>query len=122
MKKKWENKKNSFEVIDVRKMTGNFLPMVLRRAEKVPIGEGICVIQSFEPLPLYSTLDDLGFEYVTDKISDSEYRTYFYRTIKKEPSTSAGMEVPLKPTAMINFKMIDNQLADITVNFWKLIW
>ena len=30
--------------------------------------------------------------------------------------------MPLKPTAMLNFKKIDNALADIIVNFWNLVW
>ena len=30
--------------------------------------------------------------------------------------------MPLKPTAILNFKKIDNALADIVVNFWNLTW
>ena len=122
MKKDWEEEKESFEVIDVRKMSGNFLPMILKKGAKIPVGEGICVIQSFEPIPLYSALGDLGFEHITEKVTDNEFRVYFYRSEKKEAASPGGMEVPLKPTAMVNFKTIDDTLADITVNFWKLIW
>ncbi|MBW2038316.1 MAG: DUF2249 domain-containing protein [Deltaproteobacteria bacterium] len=121
-RKEWEKKKESFEVIDVRKLTGNFLPMVLKKAGTLSVGEGICVIQSFEPIPLYSALADLGFEHLTEKISDNEYRVYFYRTEHKESILPGGMDVPLKPTAMLNFKEIDNELANIIVPFWKLIW
>jgi len=122
MEKEWRDKKETFEVIDVRKITGNFLPMLLNKAREMSVGKGICVIQSFEPIPLYSALADLGFEYLTEKVSDGEYRAYFYRVEKKEATTPAGMDVPLKPTAMLNFKMIDNALADIVVKFWSLIW
>jgi len=120
--KKWESKKESFEIIDVRKLKGNFLPMILNKAKKMAIGDGMCVIQSFEPIPLYSALTDLGFEYSTQKKTDNEYRVYFYRREKKEAATSAGMDVPLKPTAILNFKNIDDELANIVVNFWKFIW
>lgn len=82
----------------------------------------MCVVQSFEPIPLYSALTGLGFEYSTQKKTDNEYRVYFYRREKKEPATSAGMDVPLKPTAILNFKDIDDELANIVVNFWKFIW
>jgi len=32
------------------------------------------------------------------------------------------MNVPLKPTAIVNFCRIDPRLADVVVNFWELIW
>ena len=67
MKKEWMEKKDSFEVIDVRKLTSNFLPMILMKAKRKNVGEGLCIIQTFEPKPLYSALEDLGFDYATDK-------------------------------------------------------
>jgi alkylhydroperoxidase/carboxymuconolactone decarboxylase family protein YurZ len=100
MKKEWQEKKESFEVVDVRELKGNFLPMFLTKAKKAEVGEGLCVIQSFEPIPLYSALSDLGFEHLMP----------------------GGMDVPLKPTAILNFKEIDNELVNIIVPFWKLIW
>jgi len=118
----WTTKKDSFEVIDVRKLTGNFLPMLIKKGSITSIGEGICVVQSFEPIPLYSAMSDLGFEYVTETVSDNEYRVYFYRVEKKEVNMSGGGNVPLKPTAMVNFKKIDDSLAGIIVNFWDLVW
>ena len=122
MTEQWQNKKELFEVIDVRKLSGNFLPMVLKKANNVAIGDDICVIQSFEPIPLYSALADLGFEHITEKAADNEYHVYFYRAEQKKAATPAGMDVPLKPTAIVNFKNIDDRLADILVNFWEMIW
>ncbi len=122
MKNEWDDKKNDFEVIDVRDITGNFLPMIIKKAEKVDAGDGLCVVQSFEPIPLYSVLSDMGFEHTTDKVEDNEYRVYFYRIEVKEVGSSNNMDVPLKPTAMINFNLIDPQLADIVIHFWELIW
>jgi len=122
MLKNWCDRKEKFKVVDVRKLTGNFLPGLLGRAGKVEVGDGVCVIQSFEPIPLYSAMADLGFEYLTEKVSDSEYRVYFYRVEKKEGSFNGAGDMPLKPTAVLNFKKIDNALADVVVNFWNLIW
>jgi len=118
----WKSKKERFEVIDARELKGNFLPIILQKAADIAVGEEICVIQSFEPLPLYPALADLGFEYLTEKVSDNEYRVYFHRMEKKETTTPGDMEVPPKPTAMVNFKDIDNTLADIIVHFWDFIW
>ncbi|MFW6147025.1 MAG: hypothetical protein ACOC6B_01370 [Thermodesulfobacteriota bacterium] len=77
MPKDWENKKEHFERIDVRKVTGNFLPGLLARAGQIEVGNGLCVIQTFEPIPLYSAMADLGFEHCTEKISEDEYQVYF---------------------------------------------
>jgi uncharacterized protein (DUF2249 family) len=118
----WEDKKISFPVIDVRKLTTNFLPMILHRAQQVKVGEGICVVQSFEPKPLYSALEDLGFEHRTEKVGDFEYRAYFSRAEKKTITYESGADMPFKPTAILNYKVIDDQLAGTVVDFWELIW
>lgn len=122
MSKNWEDKKECFAVIDVSKLTGNFLPMILHKAQQVNLNNGICVIQSFEPKPLYSALEDLGFEHVTEKASDHEYRVYFYRTEMKTITFESGADMPFKPTAIVNYKTIDDMLASTVVDFWELIW
>ena len=116
----WEDQKDSFEVIDVRALTGNFLPMVMDKAKGLPVGEGICIVQSFDPLPLYSALGALGLEHSKQKISQDEYRAFFYRAEVKEPV--GGVDMPFKPTAILNFKDIDEDLAEMVVYFWKRTW
>lgn len=122
MGEKWINKKESFKVIDVRKLKGNFLPSILKKAQNLEVGNGLCIVQSFEPIPLYSALEDLGYEHQTDKISETEYRVYFYRSTTKEPNYPEGLDIPLKPTAIVNFNVVDPKLANVVVNFWNLIW
>lgn len=118
----WKVKRSDFPVIDVRELTGNFLPMILRRAQQVDLNGGICVIQSFEPKPLYSALKDLGFEHFTDKVSEHEYKSYFYRTELKASTFKSGADMPFKPTAILNYKVIDDMLAGTVVDFWEFIW
>jgi len=122
MKPKWMDKVETFEVMDVRKLRGNFLPAILKKAQGLEVSKGLYIIQSFEPIPLYSALGDLGYEYYTEKASKLQYRVYFYRVSKAEPTYPGGMDIPLKPTAIVNIKGIDPNLADIIVNFWNLIW
>lgn len=122
MSKSWDNKKSSFPEIDVRKLTNNFLPGILRKAQEVNVGEGICVIQSFEPKPLYTALADLGFEYDLEEISENEFRVYFYRKEIKEMTFKTGADMPFKPTAILNYKIIDDALAGDIVDFWEQIW
>ncbi len=120
--KQWEEQKDRFGVVDVRKLTANLLPDLLKKAGQIEVDDGLCVVQSFEPIPLYSAMADLGFEHLTEKVSDNEYRVYFYRGEKKNAAFAGVGDMPLKPTAILNFKKIDNSLADIVVNFWNLVW
>jgi len=121
MEKEWLNKKEDFFVKDVRGLKGNFLPSILKLAMEKNKGDGFCIVQSFEPIPLYSTLSALGYEYHTENIAKDEWRVYFYRKEMIETATD-GMDMPLKPIAMLNFSKIDSRLANIIVNFWQLIW
>ncbi|MEA1928437.1 MAG: hypothetical protein U9N73_09545 [Candidatus Auribacterota bacterium] len=118
----WKNNKEKFEMFDVRKATGNFLPGLLKKAGEIEVGSGICVIQTFEPTPLYSAMENLGFEHLTEQGSESEYRVYFYRAEKKGAEFAGSGDMPLKPTAILNFKKIDGPLTDIVVRFWNLTW
>lgn len=118
MTSEWQQEIASFEVIDVRSLTTNFLPSILRKAQQVELHHGICIVQTFDPKPLYKTLQHLGFESYTQKVSNTEYRAYFYRTQCK----SNKHDVPFKPTAILNFKVIDDHLADIVVDIWQQVW
>lgn len=120
--KKWLKDKEQFEVSDVRNLKGNFLPVILKKATNLGLNEGICVVQSFEPIPLYSALSELGYEHVTEKIHDDEYRIYFFRTELKPKDSDGDKTLPFKPTAIVNFNTIDPLLADNVVNFWEYIW
>ena len=63
----WKDKIGTFEVMDVLKN-----------------GEGLHIIQTFEPVPLYPVLALMGFEHHTEKVSGSEYHIWFYRVKKGE--------------------------------------
>ncbi len=117
-----DEKSENYKVLDIREASGNFLPGLLKTARKTEIGEGLCVVQTFKPLPLYSAMEELGFEHRTEKISEHEFRAYFFR-VKKGNSTYVNTgDLPMKPTAMLNYKMVDSSLANISVDFWNLIW
>lgn len=117
--KMWLESRSIYKKMDVRDLKGNFLPAVIKKCERIEVGDGICIIQSFEPIPLYSTLGEMGFEHHTDKVSSTEFHTYFYRIDKKQSQDNG---LPLKPTAIVNINNIDPRLADIASNFWNLIW
>ena len=114
----WKDKTDEFQVVDVRGISGNFFTGLKKRAEQIPVHKGLHIIQSFEPIPLYEVMEQLGFERFTDRVATDEYHVYFYRV---EDKKDAG-DIAMRPAALTNFPIIDNDLADIAVNFWDLTW
>ncbi len=114
----WHDKTSEFKKIDVRGVTGNFFPGIKRQALELLVGEGMEIIQSFDPIPLYEVMELLGFEHYTEKAGENEYHVFFYR---KEIKQDTG-EIPMRPAALTNFPLIDERLGNIAVNFWDLTW
>ena len=119
MEKKWLNQKDEFIEFDVRGLKGNFFLAIIKKAKTIPIGEGIKIVQDFEPIPLYSSMENIGFEHHTEKLSDGTYHSYFYRAKIAE---SKDKELPFKPIVMPRYADVDKKIADLTVNFWDNIW
>jgi len=118
MNKDWMNNKDNFMKADVRGVAGNFFPGLKQRAMKLSVGQGLEVIQTFEPLPLYDVMEELGYDHVCEKTNDHEYHVWFYRTAMGEDKK----DIPMRPAAITNFPMVDNDLGEIAVNFWDLTW
>lgn len=117
----WMEKKDEFEVIDVRQLRGNFLPMIQKKAAELKENQGLCVIQSFEPVPLYAVLGDIGFEHETVKISNEEYHAYFYKAISI-PSGEKSKTPPLQPLGILKFKQVDPLVANHLIKVWERIY
>ncbi len=114
----WKDKKKDFFKVDVRHVQENFFPGLQRRAMTLKAGEGIEVIQTFEPYPLYKEMDMLGYIHHTEKLAENEFHVWFYRTEEKEPEGSA----PYRPLALLNYPMIDEDLGRIAADFWQATW
>lgn len=114
----WKGKISGFRKIDVRGVAGNFFPGLKKQAMELPAGSGLEVVQTFEPIPLYEVMAQLGFEYHTEQMGENEFHTWFYRTAVKEDDG----KIPMRPAALTNFPLIDEGLGQIAVNFWDLTW
>lgn len=114
----WQAKKEQFRTIDVRGIAGNFFPGLKKQAMTLARGEGLEIIQSFDPIPLYEVMEDLGYEHHTEKTGDAEYHAYFYRIEEKH----ADKDIPMRPAALTNMPLIDEELGEIAVSFWDLTW
>jgi alkylhydroperoxidase/carboxymuconolactone decarboxylase family protein YurZ len=120
MNNSWQAKKDSFEIVDVRELRGNFLPMIQKKAASMPVGQGLRVIQSFEPVPLYTVLGEIGFEHESEQVSDDEYHVYFYRAAA--PATEVPTAPPLQPLGILKFKQVDPFIADQLIKVWERIY
>lgn len=80
MSVEWEAKKAEFETLDARELSGHFLPAIQKKAAGLKAGQGLRIIQGFEPVPLYAALRPMGFEHDTVKVSDDEYHVYFHKS------------------------------------------
>ncbi|MDO4867842.1 MAG: DUF2249 domain-containing protein [Clostridia bacterium] len=114
----WKDKTAGFKKVDVRGIAGNFFAGLKKQAMGLPVGAGMEIVQSFDPIPLYKVMEQLGFEHHTEKLSDSEYHAFFYRV---EERTDDG-SIPMRPAALTNLPIIDANLGQIGVQFWDLTW
>ncbi len=95
----WIANIDKFETFDARvAVPGGFFDHITSRADALPEGEGLHIIQSFDPIPLYAVLGAKGFVHHTNSVSDTEYHVYFYKTLSsstKEESKAATMKAHL---------------------------
>ena len=104
--------------VDVRGVAGNFFQGLKKQAAYLPVGQGMEVIQTFDPLPLYEVMDMLGYERHTEKIADNEYHAYFYRMEEK----GSLDDIPERPAVITNYPLIDEKFGELAVEFWDLTW
>ena len=114
----WQSKAADFRKIDVRGIQGNFFEGIRKQAARTEVGSGLEIIQSFEPIPLYEVMEGLGFEYYTKQTSENEFHAYFYRTEQKKDNG----DIPMRPAALTNMPLIDDELGKVAVQFWDLTW
>ena len=114
----WKDKTAQFEKIDVRQLQGNFFPGLRKKAASLKAGEGLEIVQSFEPFPLYEALAVLGFEHHTEQAGEHEFHAFFYRS---EVIGEEGAS-PFEPVALLNYPLIDEDLGKIALDFWNLTW
>ena len=69
----WKNKAQGFQTVDVRHIQGSFFEGLKKRAEALEVGEGLHIIQTFEPHPLYAVMEGLGYEHHTERRSEAEF-------------------------------------------------
>ena len=116
--KEWQNKTEDFKKIDVRGIQGNFFQGIKKHAVNTEVGNGLKIVQNFDPIPLYEVMEGLGFEHYTEQVSENEFHAYFYRTEQKQDNG----DIPMRPAALTNMPLIDEELGKFAVQFWDVTW
>ncbi len=95
--KSWRDRKEEFEVFDVRRSKEDPFGAIIKKAQDTPPGKGFKLVQKFEPIPLINMLLPMGFEYETVEKGFFEYHIYFYKLKKlsEEKKAADGDKIPL---------------------------
>lgn len=94
--KNWLDKRESFEIVDVRGWKEDPFSALIKRANDTPVGDGFRLIQIFTPTPLINMIEPLGFETFVEEKGTFEHHIYFYRTHQpKAVKKIKGDRIPL---------------------------
>ena len=78
---------NIFDVRPILSSGKDPLKEIIQRISLLNRGETLCIINSFEPVPLVSLLKKKGCEAICIKKHELEYHTFFTRTADAEPAS-----------------------------------
>ncbi len=70
-------------VLDVRPVLaagGDPYQEIIAAADRALPGQAIVIVNSFEPFPLYTQLGARGFEHVTERLPDGDWKVTFRRS------------------------------------------
>ncbi len=104
----WHHLKEHFEVMDVREMEVDPFDKIMEKAYSLKENEGFTLVQRFEPYPIINMLKDLGFESVTEKVNEGEFRIYFYKVRQEEQAEekSGALEIVLQSATPVAYPVI----------------
>lgn len=61
-------------VLDAREIDGEPFSDIVAELQALPDGQTLVLVNSFEPEPLYSVLEQRGFTYETSRVAADEWR------------------------------------------------
>ncbi len=94
-KSHWYDRKDDFEVLDVRTMTSDPFDIIIKKAYDTEEDSGFKLVQRFEPIPIINMLKEMGFEHSTSIINEQEIWVYFHKLItEKDDNEKDASEKP----------------------------
>lgn len=86
----WLERKEEFEVLDVRTMTTDPFDIILKKAYSTRDNSGFVLVQHFEPVPMINMLSEMSFEHITEEKAAGEFWIYFHKKPKSSSDTEAS--------------------------------
>jgi len=94
----WKERKDEFEVLDVRTLKTNPFDIILKRSSEIEENDGFILKQNFEPTPIINMLNEMGFESIIESKEQDGVWVYFY---KKPIIENSGNKDTDKPSVVI---------------------
>ncbi len=86
----WLERKEEFEVLDVRTMTTDPFDIILKKAYSILDDHGFVLVQHFEPVPMINMLSEMSFEHFTEEKAAGEFWIYFHKMPVSSSDTGAS--------------------------------
>jgi NitT/TauT family transport system substrate-binding protein len=90
----WTERKEDFEIMDVRTMTTDPFDIIIKKAYEVEEDSGFTLIQRFEPFPMINMLAEMGFEHLTEYENDQEIWVYFHKKVTEKSDDEESSNKP----------------------------
>ena len=126
----WQKNKESFERLDVRTMQTDPFDIIIKKAYEIEEGNGFILIQRFEPYPLMNMLSEMGYDYVSERHSVSEFRVYFYKVpeiIDKNAPKTEKTDVIIQSATPVAYpvimRLLQSEVIRKSINIRELkVW
>lgn len=92
-----------FDVRPILEAGSDPLNAILAEVNKLKKGEPICIVNSFEPVPLMRLLKKKGFDSCVVYAAPSEVHTYFTPSVEEESSPETNVVVDVNEETLRNF-------------------
>ena len=90
----WTERKDKFEVLDVRAMTSDPFDIIIKKAYEIEEDSGFILIQRFEPVPMINMLSEMGYESITDQKAPNEIWVYFHKKVSETEQGETDLDKP----------------------------
>ncbi len=90
----WTERKDQFEILDVRTMTSDPFDIIIKKAYEIEEDSGFILIQRFEPFPLINMLSEMGYESITDQKAANEIWVYFHKKVSETEQSETDSDKP----------------------------
>jgi len=126
----WKERKENFETLEVRSMKSDPFDIILKKAYETEEDDGFILIQKFEPTPMISMLNEMGFDHITEQKGMFEYWVYFHKKVTEksdDDSSSDKVDVVIQSATPVAYpvmmRLLQSEKVRKAVNIKELkVW